>query len=255
MFNIAFLRNFPAGVFVGTFFTLMLCAALDADISDDLTKYYSFIGSALVGLLAASLALSGVLANMNLQAEQRRHERKRRLLSAKALLPIALSEMCEVARKGVANSWRDRPGGPIVSRAEFDRQSLEDIRLSDEIVSVFRDIVEFDDEETAAIRIQGILREYQVFAARWRSHISDQDNLMTPDDSEIAQRTTAWAYLYALAESAFDYARGETTKVENDVTEAEISHALSASRCFVHHQDEFSEAIGLYARHHDRRFG
>ena len=253
LFDKEFLKNFPFGVFVGAMIVLMLCWVFDADIREDMTKLYTFIFSALIGLLAASVALSGVLASLQHQSTLREEERKRKLSAARAFLPQALSDMCEVARSGMLNAHTAgvKQGNELEST--FVSSSLNDIRLNDEVVSVFKDIIEFSDAN-AGRRIQGILSEHQVLQARWSGYVRDKDNMLSPNASDLAQRICHWAFLYALTATAFPYARQETNDVEVSVDEGIISSTLRTVGIYLNEDDsDLLSAIGLYARHFQRQ--
>lgn len=253
LFNKDFLKNFPFGVFVGAISALMLCWVFDADIREDMTKLYTFVYSALIGLLAASVALSGVLASLHHQSTLRDEERERKLSAARAFLPQALSDMCEVARNGMLNSQIAGVKQGKDLESTFVSSSLNDIRLNDEIVSVFKDIIEFSDAN-AGRRIQGILSEHQVLQARWNGYIRDRDNMLSPSRSDFTQRICHWALLHALTASAFPYARQETNDVEVPVDERVISSTLRTAGIYLNEDEsDLHNAIGLYARHFQRR--
>lgn len=217
MYNAEFLKNFPLGVFLGSVLSLLLCAAFDSEIRDDITKLYTFVFSALIALLAASVALSGVLASLQHQNEILEKERERKLLATRALMPQVLSDVCDIARRGMINCKSAGQSPPKGLDQEFVDNSILDIAMSDEMMSIFRDLIEFSTGTTAK-RIQGILSEHQVFQSRWRSHVIETQNIMYPKEHTVAERFTEWAYLGALAASAFPYARGESDQIDVMVT-------------------------------------
>lgn len=253
MFSVKFLKNSPFGICIGFILAFALSSIIDSSFIEKSKGFYTYILTTVVSLGAASLALSGVLANLQLQVTLKNEERLRRLSAARAFLPQALSEMCEVSRHGMMNCYNSRNLHPREMDANFVEDSISNIRLTDEIVSIFRDIVEHSSDNSS-IRIQLILREHQVFSARWRSHVRDRENIMPLNSSDIAQRTTSWAYLYALTSTAFDYARGQTANITEHVNEERISSALSSVGIHpVQNPDYFTDAIGLYARHYLRQ--
>ena len=254
MFNKEFLKNFPFGVFAGAIIVLMLCWAFDADIQEDMTRFYTFVFSALIGLLAASVALSGVLASLHQQATLREEERKRKLSAARAFLPQALSDMCEVARSGMLNSQTagSKKGNELAP--SFVRSSLEDIRLNDEIVSIFKDIVEFSDAN-AGRRIQAILIEHQVLQTRWSGYVRGAENMVRPSAFDLAYRSCHWAFLHSLAATAFHYARGGGDDIKDPVHESDIFSALSMAGIITYEENsDMLDAISHYARHFQRHY-
>jgi hypothetical protein len=249
LFDIKFLKNFPFGMFVGSVIVLMLCWAFDADIREGLSKFYTFVFSALIGLFAASVALSGVLASLDHQSKLREEDRKRKLFAARAVLPQALSDMCEVARRGMLNSEIAGVKNSKELESTFALKSLADIRLSDEIVSVFKGVIEFSDDNFGK-RIQGILSEHQILQARWKSHVRDRDNIMSRSTSDLAHSICHWAFLYPLTSTAFPYARMEPNAVKGFVNESEITTALHNLGPSANQDDpELLKAVEFYARY------
>ena len=254
MFKLKFLKNFPFGVFIGSVFTLLLCLVFDADIGEDLTKVYTYLSSAALGMLASTIALSGVLAGLSHQTELREAERNRKLTAARALLPQALSDMCEVALSGIRNSQRAGVKRGHELEVEFRTESLKNIRLSDRIMSVFKDIIELSDGSVGD-RIQGILTEHQVLQSRWSGYVSDSASITSPSQFEQADRICHWSFLYALTSTAFDYARKETKSIEYSVDEAGLYSALSIAGVHKAKGDpDFERAVERYARFFKDRY-
>ncbi|MFD1157837.1 hypothetical protein [Roseovarius aestuarii] len=92
------LRNTAFGGLVGTLVTLALVWAFDSDVSTEIKRFYTFVFTACITLAAATLTLYGVFSNIENQQTQAQQDRNRKLLAAKALLPNALSKMCEACR-------------------------------------------------------------------------------------------------------------------------------------------------------------
>ena len=228
MFSIKFLKNFPAGVCLGFVLAFILCAIFDANFTANLKQFYAYLVTAVVSLGAATLALSGVLANLQLQTKHREEDRLRRLSAARAFLPHALSSMCEISKFGMINSHNTRQIKPKDMPADFIERSIRETRLSDETISILKDIVELSTDNSSD-RIQLILREHQAFSARWRSFVRSDDEAIIHSFSDATDRTISWAVLYALSATAFSYARGKALYVDEDVTEDSISAALQWS--------------------------
>ena len=253
MIHKKFLENFPLGALIGSVLAFLFCAIIDSNALEETKRFYTYALTIVVSLAAAAIALSGVLANLNLQVTLRKEERERKLSAARAFLPHALSEMCEVARYGMINCHSARNINPRNLGADFIRRSIEEIRLSDEIISIFTQIIE-NSSDNSSKRIRLILKEHQVFSARWLGHVRNRENMMEMSGPESTQSTTAWAYLYVLTATAFDYARGETDDISEHVDEARIASALRSVQILPNADiDNFDESIGLYVRHYRRQ--
>ena len=96
---IRLLTNFPLGIFLGCAISFSLFLLLEQSAADFFRKFYTFVFSALISLLAAAGALARVLANIENQNKNQRNDRSRRLASARAMLPNALSNFVEIAKK------------------------------------------------------------------------------------------------------------------------------------------------------------
>lgn len=202
-----------------------------------------------VALLSAAFALAGILAQIDSQNEAQRVDRLRQLQSARAFLPSALSSYCEVARMGVRHSYSLGPDLSAISE-QTQTETIRDLTPSDEIVSVLRDVLRFTDDNAVSERISLILREHQIFLARWRGSFSEYHVV---DVSDGRQRTVSWAYLYALIGSLFEYARGEADTLVDDWSDQRVITALSICLPIGAFSDDFEEEIGLYSRHFFRR--
>lgn len=249
-----FLRNTAFGALVGTLLSLGLAWGVDSNVSAELKRVYTFVFTAFISLIAATFTLVGVFSNIENQQTQEKFQRQRKLQAARAFLPSALSNMCEICRWGVRYSHDFQAYENNLGRIQFEQESFDRLSLSDEIISVFRDVIELSDNEVVSDRLSGLLREYQVFFARWKSDFSPnaQNNVLI--NADFRMRTTAWAYLYAISSSLFDYARNETDDVLTNVTEEEISSALNQAGAPGVFTEDFIEEIGLYARTFARRF-
>ncbi|MCL5779194.1 hypothetical protein M1105_19715 [Limibaculum sp. FT325] len=137
---------------------------------------------------------------------------------------------------------------------EFERISLDQLTLSDGVVSVLRDIIELSDYDDVVKRVSGLLREHQIFLARWRSNFAPDRDTMIVLEGNIRQRTVSWAYLGAISASLFPYARHETDEVSSLVGEREIAGILNTAGVADLHAEDYAQEIGLYARTFARRF-
>ena len=71
-----------------------------------------------------------------------------------------------------------------------------------------------------------ILQEHQILYARWLGEFSLSETTKSTEKRAINKRTTYWAYLYVLTGTMFDYARGITRSVDQDLDSNDIKNAL-----------------------------
>jgi hypothetical protein len=207
--------------------------------------------------------VAGVLTNLQKQDELEAERRRREFLSARAYLPLALSNACETFRNGIRYSHRLTPLLNATSAEEVREQSISALTLSDETIRIFRELIENSDREDFAKYVAVLLREYQVGLARWRgnSEFPENESFITiPQD--VRRRTVYWAYLYAATASLFDYARGETQEFNPEVTPERIASAINnaglqgqwAGQPNDLWAENFTNEIDLYYRTYLRRF-
>ena len=82
---LSYLFNFPLGICLGSIATFFLFAIFDADITNKLREYYTYLFSLVASMLVAALALSGVLYNV---ANQNRNEAQKTLRALRAARSI-----------------------------------------------------------------------------------------------------------------------------------------------------------------------
>lgn len=248
------LRNTALGVLVGFILALCLAAVIDADIPSGIKEFYGFIITAALSMIAAALTLIGVFATIAHQREIELRARKKKLEAARAFLPSALSKMCDMSERAIRYSFEFDEMELRLGEAGMREISISDLTLTDEIISVFRDVIELSDDDIVTRRIAGLLREHQVFLARWRSIFAPDRSIMISHASDIRQRTVAWAYLGAISASIFEYARGETETIKTTVGFQEISSSLNTAGLIDLHSEDHADEIGLYERTFTRRF-
>jgi hypothetical protein len=248
------LRNTAFGIFVGLETGIVLAWLLSSSFGDEIAKFYTYMIAASLSLIAAALTLFGVFANIENQNNAETERRRRKLQSAKSFLPASLSRMCELCSTGVIYSHRFNELSEELGEDAFQERSLKDLSFPEELVTVFRDIIELNDDPIVTGRISELLKEHQVFFARWRSLFREEANIKRDREIETRQRTVSWAYLYAITASLFDYARDQTDSIEKQEGLALISSALNVTGLRDFYFDDLGEEISLYARRFERLF-
>ncbi len=250
------LDNTPFGLFVGAVVASVVAIVLDAEIASEWKRWATYGATALVSLLSATLAVAGVLTNISKQDELAAASRKRKFLSAKAYLPLALSGACEIFRNGIRFSHQLASLIESKNSEEIRRESLDALELGDEEIKVFRELVEHSESDEFASYIATLLGEYQVALARWKGTLDSAENGVQFIDhgSEVRERTVFWAYLYAATAAVFHYARNDIDKFDPDVSEENIASALNMVTVAGLQSQDFSDEIGLYHRTFIRRF-
>lgn len=245
-FLLKLITNFPFGVFVGVEGTLILIFFFSRQDFEKVTMLPAYLFAASATLLASSVAVAGVLATLQQNEMNRLHERQRRLASARAFLPSSLSRFCRIAHVGCSLVHQVYRSKDRTKELGVIEPRMIELALQDEIVQVFRDVLEFVEDEQVSSRIQLILKEYQVQFARTQSMLRDST---VGQDDYLRQLAVGWAYVYGLVVTLFNYARGDCATVNDDAFS--LGAGLSDAGVFV--TDEYEDEIDLYARTFQRR--
>lgn len=232
------LLNFPLGLFLGCSLTLLLAYFLDRSFSDQLSKFYTFVFSALLSLVAATLALAGALNASNTQQKIDENNRLRRLASAKASLPSTLSSALDYYNR--LQEW-NAPG-----LNEEPPEAIETgLGLEPQSVNAFKAVIENASPEEAHY-FSRFLAHDQILTARCKDRINlevAQPSQQTMELSvDIARQQTALNF-------AFDYARGRDS-IDRKISPKDL---YSIASCHQHGNDEpLMELARLYSNYWHR---
>ncbi len=198
------LDSFPVGLTTGVIATLFLCWLLDPRVGPIISGQSAQFVTIGVTLLAAAIAYTGILKQIRHRSELEELRRGMAMEAERAILPLALSRVCEISRRGIQD---------IVGHIEI-HGTLADESMKLELTHIesIKAMIRVSDQPVR-VRLQAILRGYQVALAS-----VDWDDLTDPltksPEPQCADGHTRislcyrWALLYALAESLFDFARG-----------------------------------------------
>ena len=194
-----FLLNFPLGLCLGSSLTLLFCAAFDwVWISTD-NSLFTPVFSGLIVLLASGFAIVGVLSTIENTRELADTASARKLIAARAALPLALNELtdlCDRYVEYIANGCLGFKGNKVLSET-----SQQTIQL----------VIEYADQE-AQERLANLVLFYQVSMAR--SHDSSNFKVdWTSQDEQAYKKFNAaisiadWTAIRCLAGEFYQYSR------------------------------------------------
>lgn len=193
-----FFKNFPMGIFLGFCFGIIVFWLFGADLSEDLTKYGTYLLTALASLLASAVAFATVIWNGEKQREQR-------LFASRASLPMALSSLIALSKRGLNYSLRDNAFLNNPANAQEVEKSL---LIPDGVMNILRDCIENESDPGIRIWFERLLSSHQVYYARLTGLISDKHIRAT--DQYRVKHASEWCMFHALVEHLFDYARKGT---------------------------------------------
>ncbi|SIT26499.1 hypothetical protein SAMN02744133_11186 [Thalassospira xiamenensis M-5 = DSM 17429] len=185
----------------------------------------------LVAGLMAALAALGTIWIINKQIKQadlshreqikqadllHKEERLRRLEAARSVMPLALSKMCGYSMACILYAksyWQEVP----------DR---EQPLISDDVISVLRDVVETADDDIR-IAVRSLISRYQIQAAMLRDLAPEPRKLVAFGlDESIADAIIDATKLHAHASNFFKYARFDSEAVPLDPTDDAVESQL-----------------------------
>ena len=193
------------------------------------------------GIVAVLVA---VLTVMKLSEQIRQTERlavdqrKRRARAARAMLPLALSEIADYATTCILGLYAlrscFRPDGAL------DRPQIADCltawaspRLPENVLSLLKECIEFSDDGPAEAMAE-LVRHFQVQNSRILDNISRirlNDGVHLVLWANIEQDIQDAAELYARASVLLPFSKGSTSQV-SDIGRQLIHNALMVAGCF-----------------------
>lgn len=207
-FWLSVLNNFALGVFAGCVLAFGLSWLLAPELGEDLKRFYVFIFSSLLSLIAAAVAAGGVLANIENQNQLAAEDRRRRHVAARAMLPAALAALSEICSKGVRHS--ERLADEEVADASAWASLKPQLLIPSEVIDVLQSVLSFTEDEGISRRIQMVLREHQIFMARW-GDLAEPHWIQTAENRRCT--VVSWAYLRFLVGTLYDFARDRETGI------------------------------------------
>jgi hypothetical protein len=156
-------------------------------------------------------------AQMQAQIDDEKDRRQRALRAARASMPGVLTAICDHAEdvlKALTDAWdmrsRRAGGGPVQGH---DDVNIDIARFPESLVKPLQEILLHVDDDVIHDRIASIFREAQVLDARTRPLSAGANISATWHKEMMLQAVT----LYARATSLFDFARGGSDTVGDDL--------------------------------------
>ncbi|PSL19712.1 hypothetical protein [Shimia abyssi] len=235
------LRNFSIGGFLGAVLGVCFIIAIEAELSDEYTKYWTYGISALVALLGSGIAVAGVLTSIANQNRIFDETRKKSLLASKALLPLALSRFHEIAENGTGIALEEEIFLNDPDNSDIVRSRLE---IDEATVGVLKECIELSDEVTRKW-MTTIFSRYQVARSRTIGQVSDRHRLLI--DSVRGDLAYDLEVIRAMVAHLFDYARdignriSPSEQIDLETIRISISHPSYASARYVSAQSRIEE--------------
>ncbi len=202
-----YFSRFPFGLFVGLISAISLAWIFDAGFSKIAIENFVGLSGILAALLAGFLALSGISWQINSSEEIDKRRLAAERLAANSVLPLALSQMTPVAKRG-AEICMDMHTGQVLNEA----LTLQ-ISLPAEVIPAIKEAIKHATPHNGE-RLANLVRVYQVLFVRTEHWLQEG---YSPQLTQYDQ-AVAWAVLYRLIEDCFDYSRNEVSDIPSSLT-------------------------------------
>jgi len=187
------LNNIALGALLGTELTLIFACSMDWGMRASIEKHLGAAFSASATLLAATIAISGVLRSIEHQRLSSEYARHRSLAAAKSTLSLALVQLSDICLNGIRNSLG------INSEGRTPDELLAGIQSSPEVLLTLKQCIEFADNASGD-RLANLVRHYQVYRSR---HIGAMAR-DRPEHPERVESAADWAVLFRLVDDCFE---------------------------------------------------
>jgi len=222
-------------------FTLITYVSVIADImlwySDGRVQWETLL-TGIAAVIAAGLTIVKLSQQINQTEQLAADHRRRRARAARAMLPLALSEIGEYSTDCIIGSYALRlcfqdDGTFDWSRVDTTLAAWPIPRLPENVLPVLKECIEFCDDSPAE-SLAVLVRHFQVQNLRLAQDISwlrRNDGVHSISLTDIELRMLDAAELYARAGLLLPFARGEAVEV-SEVGRHQIDNALSFASCF-----------------------
>ncbi len=204
---------------------------LDSDLSDDIEGAFFSILSVLAPLIAAGMAIYGVLFQVQKQDDREvarlaseAEKAARELDAERAALPLALTRICEIAVEGMqgmlndnGNLSRPRKNCSIV----LEQTYVESIKASIKVApSLEADVLK------ALIRVYQPAKAQHDDLSHQLGHVARKGTQQTSHGVNRISNLLRWAVLYALAASLFNFSRGKESHISAFLSDNPIDRSV-----------------------------
>ncbi|WP_368344321.1 hypothetical protein [Pelagovum sp. HNIBRBA483] len=245
----AYIFNNPSlMVLFGTFLGGGFVLSLGAEISAETREYLLYALTAIITLFASAMALFGTFRLVNHQKEIEAENRRRRLDAARATLPLALSEMLNFCEK-IHATYADLQ--KIHSDQELARQTVEDVKLEAETLSIIRNCIQHS-EQPASIWLSTIVAHAQIMTSRISDSAMDL-NMITPDHRRAKEMVFA-AETAMICDHLFDFARVGSTP-SNQIAPEKLRAFVKLGMWSTGLEKQLSESVKQTRKYYDETGG
>lgn len=228
--------GFPCGLAVGVSSTFALCYFIDPRVGPIFGSEAISVFAIIATLAAAAIAYSGVLRQITHQNEIEKNRKAGELEAERAALPIALSRVCEISRRGIQDV--------VEHKNVYSELANENMHLEITHIESIKAMIKVSPPDVQS-RLQSILAGYQLAMASLDGNLGGSLVKAPASQSLDGKNRIAlcfrWALLYSLAESLFDFSRGGREAFTGRFPDQRVLSAVRLSGVVPSQFDDFSE--------------
>ncbi|WP_238363929.1 hypothetical protein [Mesobacterium pallidum] len=195
------LQNTSFGAFVGMLLGIGFMVFMDRRLEEEHIRYGTYLLTALTTMGASALALAGTLVAVDINRQNEEERRRAKLAAARAVLPLALSELSAICLTAVES---------IYDGTEARRQSIQRLTETSALLETLKENVEYGGPEIREA-LSDIVRVFQILTSRFRKDI------FFDTTGNTAESVVSWAELYSMVAACFEYSRRWSNDVDRDL--------------------------------------
>lgn len=229
MWKIKFLSNFPLGVLFGAISALVLAFFLDAEVRSTTELMMPYLVPSAAALISATLAISGVLANIENQRSLQDESYRRKFRANVSALHLMLSESLSCIETAINQlSKRLIEGNENDSLKSWPDTHFEG--FSPEALNCFHTLVELSPDEDAEAHFNEILQLHQIAVARWKHYQKKKkDPNFLVGSHNLKSEILLLSFLGVLLARTLDLARKRRPRIERHVSKDDVRSTLSSA--------------------------
>lgn len=206
--KVVFFDGMALGIVIGTLFALAACWAI-SNLKAELAQSWVSFGAVIATIFAAYLALKGNKETINHSRQQERERDRNSFLSARAMLPVILSELLLVSKSHMS-AYMEGTENTVIEKEVLSERSFD----------ILRECIRYGKPELRDYLFE-IIASYQILLARFNVNepqIGMRNTKLTAyDRKERSRAILEWLAFQKLVENLFEFARQDAEEIDRSV--------------------------------------
>jgi hypothetical protein len=235
------LQNASFWILLGVFIGITYFILIETNLGGDYTKFWAYGLSAMVTLFASGVALAGVFSNIENQNKTNRENRTQALLASKALLPLALSQLHQIAEQGTSFAFEDDSFFRVSENGATVRERLD---IDEATIAILKECMELSDDTTRKW-MTVLLSRYQISRSRLVGSVESPFDRI--NNEKRGDHAFEWELIRAIVNHLFAYSRDIDNRtspkmhINIETISMPITHAQRGSNLYQELQERIRE--------------